>query len=392
MIRTLLICDDLPSYSYGTGQRLIAHRIALSKLGECRLLHLTNNARPYDLDKRDFVASLPFDHRSSRLAWLYRMITFAACRRDRRYIRILADIRKLFPYDLVFCSFFRTTCVAPTATVPCMVDIDAIPPATGTVARLLWPITKLAMRKRTRAFRAVYVIRKSDELIFKAGEDSHVAVLPGISATACKHQTTVQRMDRVLLVGSVHWKPNRDAINWLLSLSIPNVLRDIGHELRVVGSGTERIRAKPGLSCAGFVDNISVEYGYAKLVICPIFSGGGANIKLAEAVQFGCPVLSSAHAAVGYDGILAPGVHIEVFTEEEDFVQTFKASARPRSSGSTARKGQRGEQKCIKSGVLQRSYCARCQQDLWLHLLAIGVRGTSRKWCTHPVAVLFKAR
>ena len=299
----------------------MAHRSALSALGECRLLHLTNDARPSELDDRDFVAPLPFDYRSSRVAWWRRNLTFAECRQDRRYFEILKNIRKVFPYDLVFCSFFRTACVAPTHLVPCIVDIDAVPPPTGALTRLLWPITMLAMRHRAKAFSAVYVIRKSDEHIFGKGRHPPVTVLPGISATVCRHRTSLERMRRVLLVGSVRWKPNRDAIDWLLSSGVPDSLNEIGHELRLVGGGTENITSKPGVSCAGFVDDISAEYEYAKLVICPIFSGGGANIKLAEAVQFGCSVLSSAHAAAGYEGILVPGEHIEVFQTKEGFVE-----------------------------------------------------------------------
>ena len=69
------------------------------------------------------------------------------------------------------------------------------------------------------------------------------------------------------------------------------------------------------------MDDLSAEYRKAVLVLCPIFSGGGANIKLAEAVQFGCPVLASIHAAAGFDGILVPEDHIEVFSSRSMFIE-----------------------------------------------------------------------
>jgi glycosyltransferase involved in cell wall biosynthesis len=95
----------------------------------------------------------------------------------------------------------------------------------------------------------------------------------------------------------------------------------MGYELRLVGAGTDGIPEEPGLSCGGFVNDLSEEYNHAVLVLCPIFSGGGANIKLAEAVQFGCPVLASSHAAAGFEGIIVPEDHIEVFNSRTMFIE-----------------------------------------------------------------------
>jgi glycosyltransferase involved in cell wall biosynthesis len=321
MIRSLLICDDVPNTSYGTGQRIIAHRRALSKLGECRLLHLTNGPRPTQLSQLDFIAHLPFDYRSSKLAWVIRNITLAECRPDRSYVDVLENIHKAFSYDIAFCSFFRNSCVAPTYLVPCLLDVDAVSPSTGALTRLLWPLTRRAMQQRAKAFKAIYVIRQSDKLIFGATMSRDIKVLPGISVTARPGTNSFCRNKRVLLVGSPQWKPNRDAIDWLLSLRVPVLLNKMGYELRLVGAGTDSVTEEPGLSCGGFVDDLSAEYRKAVLVLCPIFSGGGANIKLAEAVQFGCPVLASIHAAAGFDGILVPEDHIEVFSSRSMFIE-----------------------------------------------------------------------
>ena len=113
MIRSLLVCDDLPSVRYGTGQRLLSLQAALSALGDCRILHLSNNADEANADA-DFTAPVPFDFRASRSACATRYVTFAETRHDTSYRRIFERIRSEYPFDLIFCSFFRNTPEIPT--------------------------------------------------------------------------------------------------------------------------------------------------------------------------------------------------------------------------------------------------------------------------------------
>jgi glycosyltransferase involved in cell wall biosynthesis len=296
---------------------------ALAELGECRALVLTNEGQsPAGLSAADFVAPVPFDFRSSRWKWLWRHFTFAEYRQDTRYDEILRDIRSRYSYDLAFCSFFRTTCVAPTTIVPCFVDVDAIPEAAGRLTKLLWPLTKRVMRRRARDFRSVFVIRESDRRIFDAATTT---VLPGISATAKLCDENAVRQRRVLFVGSMRWAPNKRAVDLMLSMGVPKLLSSLGYTLRLVGEGTNDSSNRAGLSAAGFVDDIHSEYAAADIVVCPVMAGSGANIKLAEAVQSGCAVLASANAATAYDGFLLAGIHFEVFSNYSEFTAKLTA-------------------------------------------------------------------
>jgi hypothetical protein len=331
MIRSLLVCDDLPSSSYGTGQRLLSLQRALANLGECRILHLSND--PKELNQAaDYGAPLPFDFRASRAAWAIRHLTFAEARRNDSYRAVFQRIHNDYPFDLVMCSFFRNASAVPTDMAPCFIDFDAIPERTGPLTRALWPLTLLAMRRRALDFRTIYVIRSSDAELFKTGA-SNVRVLPGISATApatpLPHNTDARR---VLILAPTGWPPNREAIEWLLALDVPRALDSLGFELRLVGQGTEAFAPRPGLSCGGFVDDLAAEYEAARLVLCPIWTGSGANIKLAEAVQFGRAVLATARSAAGFEGFLQPGRDLLTFDEREQFLPLLLASL-PDSNG-----------------------------------------------------------
>jgi glycosyltransferase involved in cell wall biosynthesis len=184
-------------------------------------------------------------------------------------------------------------------------------------------MTVIAMRRRARRFRTLFVIRPSDRSILGSDLARRTAVLPGISATAVPLPATGARSRRVLFVGAAGWGPNREAIDWMLAQEIPRMLHASGYELRLVGRGTDAIPEVPGLSCGGFVEDLGAEYRDAQIVVCPIYSGTGANIKLAEAVQLGCAVVASPYAAAGFEGILLPGTHIEVFADPSRFAQTL---------------------------------------------------------------------
>jgi hypothetical protein len=322
MIRSLLVCDCLPSSHYGTGQRLLTLQTALASLGECRVLHLTNEAGE-TRGPAHYRAPVPFDHRASRSAWVRHHLTFGAARPDKSYRPVFERIHSEFAFDVILCSFFRSTPAIPTDMAPCLLDFDAIPERTGPLTRALWPFTLRAMRRRAKDFCALYVIRQSDAEMF-AGVGRNIRVIPGISALApaspLGHNPDARR---VLFVAPTAWPPNAAAVNWLLDMCVPEALNRLGYELRLVGQGTEKFGTRPGLSSGGFVKDLAAEYASARLVLCPISSGTGANIKLGEAIQFGRAVLATRHSAQAYDGFLRANEELLIFDQRREFMDVL---------------------------------------------------------------------
>lgn len=318
-VNTLLICDDIPTTHYGTGQRLLAIKRALETLGECRVLLLTDGDRPAELSPQDFIAPRPIANTTTKLGYILRNLTFYIFRKNPIYDAPIAQIKNEFNFDVAVCSFFRNTPAAPTQLTPCLLDIDAIDEPKGLLTKLIWPLTKMMMRLRARDFKKVFVIRKQDFGLFEKICASDIVFLPGFSASATP-RTTSARNKCVLAVGAMKWQPNRDAIDMLVAAGLPPMLAAKGWSLRLIGSGTDVFKEVHGISCGGFVEDINDEYAEAGLVVCPIWSGSGANIKLAEAIQSGCAVVATGHSAAAYEGFLIPDKHFLVGHDMQAFV------------------------------------------------------------------------
>jgi GT2 family glycosyltransferase/glycosyltransferase involved in cell wall biosynthesis len=62
-----------------------------------------------------------------------------------------------------------------------------------------------------------------------------------------------------------------------------------------------RVYSHPHVSFVGFVENINDFYSSVDLIVCPIMSGTGINVKTVQALAYGMPVLATKHASKGID-------------------------------------------------------------------------------------------
>ena len=121
-----------------------------------------------------------------------------------------------------------------------------------------------------------------------------------------------------VVVSSWHYKPNVDGLNLFLESCWPGIRRACPQaRLRVVGfkmsdSMRERLATVPGVEPVGFVEDLSRVYAESAFAIAPVFSGGGTNIKVLEALWHGrtCLVTGAAHR--GYREALPAGECLEV--------------------------------------------------------------------------------
>ena len=132
-----------------------------------------------------------------------------------------------------------------------------------------------------------------------------------------------------VVVGSWGWQPNVHGLSLFLSRVWPQVRQACPDAvLRIIGSNLnnslrERLSAIPGIEPVGFVDDVSQAYADSAFAIAPVFSGGGTNIKVLEALWHGrtCLVTTAAHR--GYHQTLPQGTCLEV----ADSLDALAASA-----------------------------------------------------------------
>lgn len=109
-----------------------------------------------------------------------------------------------------------------------------------------------------------------------------------------------ERSADVLFVGPGFYEANSSGLAWFLDAVWPLVRKespDAG--VRVVGSGWERFGRHPQVSFAGWRDRLADEYAGARVVIAPLFAGGGTKLKVVEAMAAARPVVATPSGAEG---------------------------------------------------------------------------------------------
>jgi glycosyltransferase involved in cell wall biosynthesis len=130
----------------------------------------------------------------------------------------------------------------------------------------------------------------------------------------------------VLFVGSLWYRPNAEGIDWLLRHVWPRVRREVPDAtLTLVGAAPAATReawaAHPGVRAPGFVDDLAQAYADASLVVVPIHSGGGTNIKVLEALAYARPCLISSFTHRAFAEKLLCDQHVLVASDKKAFCE-----------------------------------------------------------------------
>ena len=130
-----------------------------------------------------------------------------------------------------------------------------------------------------------------------------------------------------IVVSSWGHRPNTYGLDVFIQRVWPQILESCPDAvLRVIGSQMDptlrdRLRSVPGIYPIGFVEDLSREYAQCAFAIAPIFSGGGTNIKVLEALWHGRTCLVSGVAHRGYQQTLPAGKCLQV-AEDLDALAT----------------------------------------------------------------------
>ncbi len=144
---------------------------------------------------------------------------------------------------------------------------------------------------------------------------------------------------RILFLGSLDWRPNRDAVALLLEHIFPAVrAQEPFAQLSIVGrnppdSFRRQIAALPGVQLHANVADVRPFLNGSAVMAVPLRIGGGSRLKILEALACGLPVVST---RVGAEGLcLDPGRHLTVVDGVENMaealVQCLQAPAAART-------------------------------------------------------------
>lgn len=135
---------------------------------------------------------------------------------------------------------------------------------------------------------------------------------------------------RVLMVGFFSHQPNIDGLAWFCANVWPQVKARVPHaELHAVGRHEPgHVALLPDVTFRGYVDDLPTTYDEAELVIAPVISGGGTQIKVIDALAHGRPTLVSSFAHAGFADDLHDGEHLSVASSPAEWIETCVGALR----------------------------------------------------------------
>ena len=215
-------------------------------------------------------------------------------------------------------------------TMPVIVDLDDFRYRYSPESRWSWAALKERLAKAFAHRLVCRQLKRFDGAFVVSAQDRReisslpTAFLPNVSLSTCVDPTPVPHSKNVLFVGSLWYRPNADAVDWFLSHVWPQVhAQESEATLTLVGAAPQSTRARwaihPGVSAPGFVDDLAATYQGANLVVVPIHSGGGTNIKVLEAMAHGRPCLVSSFVAKAFDGHLSDNRELLVANNAQEF-------------------------------------------------------------------------
>jgi glycosyltransferase involved in cell wall biosynthesis len=109
----------------------------------------------------------------------------------------------------------------------------------------------------------------------------------------------------VLFVGDLNYRPNRQAVEWLLERVAPAVrAREVGVRFVIVGAGPRPgLTDGSGVEFAGYVDDLLPHLAAARVVVAPMLSGGGIKLKVLEGMAAGRAMVTTPVGAEGITGL-----------------------------------------------------------------------------------------
>lgn len=183
--------------------------------------------------------------------------------------------------------------------------------------------TKYYEQKFLAKFDVLTTICDVDKDLFtKILPGKRIEVLPPIIGIENHNNIQTDKVeDKFILCGAFHWEPKFINLQLLLHAQNISLFKERGYELMIVGRAKEKDvkyinKHYSGIYMTGTVESVVPYYEKARISIVPELVGGGFKLKIAEAVQYGKPIVAIKGSVT--DKTMIHGKHyIEADTFEE---------------------------------------------------------------------------
>jgi glycosyltransferase involved in cell wall biosynthesis len=338
-----LTLADVDDRSYGGALRSHHIREAMRQVGEVDTLVIHGDAcaRLDAAWNAQRVKRATYDRLDASVgAWRQRLLI-------RRWV---AAVVRDGSYDVIVARYLGLAVFVPFAAWPrLVVDADDIFKSIATHVRvpLRWRAARWARNQVARTVLAraghVWFVNPADAPRLRTRRLSWLPNVVQMPDSTRARPIPVQ--GRILMVGYFHHPPNAQALLWFAEHVLPAVAKAFpGVELQVIGKCPAILEARlgcRGIRFSGFVDALTDAYDRAALVIAPIQSGGGTQIKVIDALAHGRPLVVSRFAHAGFADDLRDGLHLRVADGAADWIA--QCAAVLRNPGAAEAMGARGQ-------------------------------------------------
>lgn len=177
-------------------------------------------------------------------------------------------------------------------------------------------------RSAARCGRYTTVSETDRQRLLRADPRIKATVVPnGVDVDRYRPLPPPARKSGILFLGNLSYRPNIDAVTWLVEGILPRVWEaGVQAALDVVGVNptleTERL-ASDRVRVVGPVADVLSSYQAAQISVVPLRAGGGTRLKILEAMALGRPVVST---TIGCEGLeVETGVHLLIADTEQEF-------------------------------------------------------------------------
>jgi sugar transferase (PEP-CTERM/EpsH1 system associated) len=173
-------------------------------------------------------------------------------------------------------------------------------------------------------FDCCLVVSPGDAALLRAQNPRlSVAVIPnGVDSSLYQPLPEPGQGNTLLLIGTIRYPPNRDAVLWFADRILPLIERRVPDvKLLVVGhvptEQVQRLARRGNVIVTGSVADVVPYYQAARVSVVPLRGGGGTRLKVLESMALGRPVVSTSIGCEGLD--VVDGEHVLIADGPAEF-------------------------------------------------------------------------
>lgn len=247
---------------------------------------------------------------------------------------LVGKLMKQKDYDYVACRYLPFAALANLErySSKLILDIDDMP-AQATSAHL-------ATKTGLRAIYQKVMLKRMQAETLRWIKKTHTCFLPNSEQAAmfgCVHLPNIPIVDmasnlknsaphNLLFIGKLDWRPNYEGVAHFVRNCWNSILeRCPDANFLIAGKGLphdlqEEFSKCTNVQVLGFVDSLEDFYRQGSIVVSPVYSGAGTNIKVAEAMAMCKACVLTPFSAKGYEKLLNDGDNVFIAKTDDEMI------------------------------------------------------------------------